>query len=126
MYTLVGTLSDLCTTQAELFRKGTRVRISLARRSSNQLRPSVRRSNSPLAFPAASVAAFALNLLSSFRRCWAKAANMRLPVALVALFASIAVTIDATIYFKEQFVDGGNVPAGWMFTRCHLVLAFKA
>lgn len=34
---------------------------------------------------------------------------MRLPVPLLALFASIAVTIDATVYFKEQFADGGAV-----------------
>lgn len=34
---------------------------------------------------------------------------MKAGVAIIALFASIAVTIDATVYFKEQFLDGGAV-----------------
>lgn len=34
---------------------------------------------------------------------------MKLPAAVLALFAAIVVTVDATVYFKEQFVDGGAV-----------------
>lgn len=34
---------------------------------------------------------------------------MKLPAAIVAVFASIVVTVDATVYFKEQFLDEGAV-----------------
>lgn len=43
---------------------------------------------------------------------------MKLPAAVFAVFASIAVSIDATVYFKEQFLDGGAVPP----VPCLLVL----
>lgn len=44
---------------------------------------------------------------------------MKFPVVILAVFASIAVTIDATVYFKEQFLDGGAV------TLCLLVLCMN-
>lgn len=34
---------------------------------------------------------------------------MKLPVAILAVIASISATVDATVYFKEQFLDGGAV-----------------
>lgn len=34
---------------------------------------------------------------------------MKLPAAILAVFAAIVVTVDATVYFKEQFLDGGAV-----------------
>lgn len=37
---------------------------------------------------------------------------MKLSAAILALSVSIAVTVDAAVYFKEQFLDGG---AGLMF-----------
>ena len=63
-----------------------------------------------LHFLQALLARFTSNLLFSppWPR-WKEAANMKLAVAILAVFASIAVTIDATVYFKEQFLDGGTV-----------------
>lgn len=49
---------------------------------------------------------------------------MKLPVAILAAFASIAVTVDATVYFKEQFLDGGAVMLQPI--PCRLVLCMNA
>ncbi|TNN61734.1 Calreticulin [Liparis tanakae] len=38
---------------------------------------------------------------------------MKLPAAILAVFASIAVTADATVYFKEQFLDGDGWQSRW-------------
>ncbi|XP_041647776.1 calreticulin 3a [Cheilinus undulatus] len=38
---------------------------------------------------------------------------MKLSVAIFAVFASIFVTIDATVYFKEQFLDGDGWKSRW-------------
>ncbi|KAM6962696.1 calreticulin-like [Aplochiton taeniatus] len=42
---------------------------------------------------------------------------MRVSVALLAVFASIAVTIDATVYFKEQFLDGDAWNSRWFESK---------
>uniref|UniRef100_A0AAQ6IP50 Calreticulin n=1 Tax=Anabas testudineus TaxID=64144 RepID=A0AAQ6IP50_ANATE len=42
---------------------------------------------------------------------------MRLSVAVLALFASIAVTIDAAVYFKEQFADGDGWKSRWLESK---------
>uniref|UniRef100_A0A3B4V721 Calreticulin n=1 Tax=Seriola dumerili TaxID=41447 RepID=A0A3B4V721_SERDU len=42
---------------------------------------------------------------------------MKLPVAILAVFASIAVTIDATVYFKEQFQDGDGWKSRWLESK---------
>ncbi|KAM8873927.1 calreticulin-like [Spinachia spinachia] len=38
---------------------------------------------------------------------------MKLPFAIVAVVASISVTVDATVYFKEQFLDGDGWTSRW-------------
>lgn len=35
---------------------------------------------------------------------------MKISLALFAVFA-VGITVDATVFFKEQFLDGGNVSA---------------
>lgn len=50
-----------------------------------------------------------ISLLSLFTRHQTEASNMKLPAAVLAVFASIVVTVDATVYFKEQFLDEGTV-----------------
>uniref|UniRef100_G3NFC9 Calreticulin n=1 Tax=Gasterosteus aculeatus aculeatus TaxID=481459 RepID=G3NFC9_GASAC len=38
---------------------------------------------------------------------------MKLPVAILAVIASISATVDATVYFKEQFLDGDGWTSRW-------------
>lgn len=102
----------------ERFRKLTRGLISLAERSANEPRPSVQGSALLIFTGYVSLqvisASFTLtsSLLSSTLVCHlTEAAGMKLPVAILAVFASLAVTIEATVYFKEQFQDGGTVLA---------------
>uniref|UniRef100_A0A8K9UTA4 Calreticulin n=1 Tax=Oncorhynchus mykiss TaxID=8022 RepID=A0A8K9UTA4_ONCMY len=42
---------------------------------------------------------------------------MRVAVAILAVFASVAVTIDATVYFKEQFQDGDAWKSRWLVSE---------
>uniref|UniRef100_A0A3B4XHU2 Calreticulin n=1 Tax=Seriola lalandi dorsalis TaxID=1841481 RepID=A0A3B4XHU2_SERLL len=42
---------------------------------------------------------------------------MKLPVAFLAVFASIVATIDATVYFKEQFQDGDGWKSRWLESK---------
>ncbi|KAG7228923.1 hypothetical protein INR49_008701 [Caranx melampygus] len=42
---------------------------------------------------------------------------MKLSVALLAVFASIAVTVDGTVYFKEQFLDGDGWKSRWLESK---------
>ncbi|XP_070817947.1 uncharacterized protein [Chaetodon trifascialis] len=39
---------------------------------------------------------------------------MKLPAAVLAVLASMAVTVDATAYFKEQFLDGDGWKSRWV------------
>lgn len=36
------------------------------------------------------------------------AADMKLPAAALVLVVSVAVSVDASIFFQEQFLDGGE------------------
>uniref|UniRef100_A0A3P8Z6A0 Calreticulin n=1 Tax=Esox lucius TaxID=8010 RepID=A0A3P8Z6A0_ESOLU len=42
---------------------------------------------------------------------------MKVAVAIIAVFASIAVTIDATVFFKEQFLDGDAWKSRWLVSK---------
>ncbi|KAJ7993159.1 hypothetical protein DPEC_G00269530 [Dallia pectoralis] len=42
---------------------------------------------------------------------------MKVAVAIIAVFASIAVTIDATVFFKEQFLDGDVWKSRWLESK---------
>ncbi|XP_055796578.1 calreticulin-like isoform X2 [Salvelinus fontinalis] len=43
--------------------------------------------------------------------------SMRVAVAIFSVFASVAVTIDATVYFKEQFQDGDAWKSRWLVSK---------
>ncbi|CAM9333681.1 unnamed protein product [Lampetra planeri] len=42
---------------------------------------------------------------------------MKLPLAVLAVFASIVVNTDATVYFKEQFMDGDGWKSRWVESK---------
>uniref|UniRef100_A0A8C7RER6 Calreticulin 3a n=1 Tax=Oncorhynchus mykiss TaxID=8022 RepID=A0A8C7RER6_ONCMY len=42
---------------------------------------------------------------------------MRVAVAIFSVFASVAVIIDATVYFKEQFQDGDAWKSRWLVSK---------
>lgn len=52
---------------------------------------------------------FSSDLSSSAALLRTEAADMKLPAALLLVLTSTAVTVHATVYFQEQFMDGGTV-----------------